>query len=122
MKVKAIYRPGQKGTRKLVAEYGNKLVCVRYRYDYQKLKKYKTIELIIDEQAWTPPEPHPDEEKPRMMDVVLNRQVGVRIGINERDLQQKIRMIGGVWSRQDRVWYASEENIRRIGLGERIVE
>jgi hypothetical protein len=26
-------KPGQKGTKKLLAEHGEALVCVRYRYD-----------------------------------------------------------------------------------------
>jgi hypothetical protein len=33
MHVLAIRRPGQRGTVKLVERYGDKLVCVRYRYD-----------------------------------------------------------------------------------------
>jgi hypothetical protein len=28
-------KPGQKGTKRLVAEHGDALVCVRYRYDEQ---------------------------------------------------------------------------------------
>ena len=31
MHVLSIRRPGQRGTRKLVARYGERLVCVRYR-------------------------------------------------------------------------------------------
>jgi hypothetical protein len=33
MHVLAMRRPGQRGTRKLVTRYGDRLVCVRYRYD-----------------------------------------------------------------------------------------
>jgi len=35
-------RPGQKGTRELLKSYGDQLVCVRYRYDKTRGKRYKT--------------------------------------------------------------------------------
>jgi hypothetical protein len=52
MEVKVTLKPGQNGTKHLVEQYGDQLICVRYRYDKVKRKRYKTIELIIDEQAW----------------------------------------------------------------------
>jgi len=39
-------RPGQRGTKKLLAQCGDRLVCIRYRYDEEKKKRFKTIELI----------------------------------------------------------------------------
>ena len=41
-------KPGQKGTKKLAEEYGDALVCVRYRYDEAKQVRHKTIELIVE--------------------------------------------------------------------------
>ncbi len=41
-------------SKKLCAKYGEKLVCVRYQYDDIKRKRYKTVELIIDEVDWKP--------------------------------------------------------------------
>src|SRR3989337_4595328 len=57
MHVLAVGGPGQRGTRKQVAAYGDRLICIRYRYDAEKKKRYKTAELIIEETAWTPPPP-----------------------------------------------------------------
>jgi hypothetical protein len=54
MKVKSTLAPGRKGTKQLTEQYGDQLVCVRYRYDEAKQKRYKTVELIVDEQDWTP--------------------------------------------------------------------
>jgi len=54
MKVKSTLSPGQKGTKQLTAKYGSKLVCVRYRYDSARMKRFKTVELIVDEQDWHP--------------------------------------------------------------------
>jgi hypothetical protein len=50
IEVKITLKPGQNGTKRLVEQYGDQLICVRYRYDKVKRKRYKTIELIIDEQ------------------------------------------------------------------------
>jgi hypothetical protein len=50
-------KPGQRGTKKLLDQYGDALVCVRYRYDLEKRKQFKTIEIIISESDWVPPPP-----------------------------------------------------------------
>jgi hypothetical protein len=47
-------QPGQAGTRKLLAEYGEKLVCVRYRYDAENQRQIKTVELVVEEKPWQP--------------------------------------------------------------------
>ena len=54
MHVRTTLRPGDRGTRALVSEFGERLVCVRYRYDPENRKRYKTAELIVDERPWTP--------------------------------------------------------------------
>jgi hypothetical protein len=54
MQTRLSLRPGQKGTKKLVAEYGDRLVAVRYRYDIERRRRYKTVELIVDEMPWSP--------------------------------------------------------------------
>ncbi|MFC1853877.1 hypothetical protein ACFL27_27145 [candidate division CSSED10-310 bacterium] len=37
MKTKCCLKPGQKGTKNLLSQYGDRLLCVRYRYD-KKIK------------------------------------------------------------------------------------
>jgi len=39
---------------KYVEQYGDALVCVRYRYDVATHKQYKTVEIIVSESDWTP--------------------------------------------------------------------
>jgi len=46
-------RPGQRGT-KLLREYGDRLVCVRYRYDEQNARRLKTVELVVEAVPWWP--------------------------------------------------------------------
>ena len=33
MRVRLLLKPGQKGTKQLLTQYGDRLICVRYRYD-----------------------------------------------------------------------------------------
>jgi hypothetical protein len=48
-------KPGARGTRKLLGQYGDLLVCVRYRYDELRGKRFKTVELLVEEADWSPP-------------------------------------------------------------------
>ena len=57
MRARLILKPGQRGTKKLCAEYGERLVCVRYRYDEKRRKRLETVELVVDEVDWEPREP-----------------------------------------------------------------
>jgi hypothetical protein len=54
MQIRSTVHPGQRGAKKLLTQYGERLVCVRYRYDEQRQKRLKTVELIIAEEAWAP--------------------------------------------------------------------
>lgn len=40
--------PGKSGTLKELEKYEDQLVCVRYRYDPEKQRKIKTVEIIVD--------------------------------------------------------------------------
>ena len=54
MRTRLHLKPGQKGTKQLLAQYGDRLVCVRYRYDAQRKKRFKTVELNVAECDWDP--------------------------------------------------------------------
>ncbi len=95
MKTRVNLKPGQKGTKRLVEQYGDALVCVRYRYDAKAQKQYKTVEIIVSESEWTPPPAkYPDGEL-----------VHLKIGINETVLQAQARAVGGRWDKDQRVWF-----------------
>ena len=94
MKTRVILKPGQKGTKRLVEQYGDALLCVRYRYDAKAHKQYKTVEIIISETEWTPP-------PARYPDGTL---VPLKIGLNETTLQNQARAVGGRWDKQQQVW------------------
>ena len=92
MKTKLSIKPGQKGTKRLCEKYGDSLVCVRYRYDETNKKRYKTVELVIEETDWEPTENSKQEKIGGQKDETL---VGVRIGRCEGRLQQEMRNAGG---------------------------
>jgi hypothetical protein len=87
-------KPGQKGTKRLVEQYGDALICVRYRYDAKTHKQYKTVEIIVSESEWTPPPAkYPD-----------GTLVPLKIGIKETALQEQVRAVGGRWDKPQKVW------------------
>jgi hypothetical protein len=77
--------PGQRGAKKFLAQYGDCLVCVRYRQDEQRKKRFKTVELIVEERPWTPPPPRRGAES-----IVL-----VKVAFSERALRQQIKEAAG---------------------------
>jgi len=119
MLVKTIRKPGEAGTRKLLARFGDRLVCVRYRYDPIQHKRYKTAEVIVAEEDWLPP-PEPEvQAEPQQS--LQRRHVGVRIDYRERDLRQKVSAAGGAWSQRERLWRVAPEVVERLGLHSRVV-
>ena len=48
METRLTLRPGQRGTRRLVARFGERLVRVRDLYDAKSGRRLKTVELIVE--------------------------------------------------------------------------
>ena len=132
-------RPGQKGTKKLVARFGDRLICVRYRYDTTRRKRFTTVELIVDEADWTASIPIPAEgsatgprrdgdrdagwgAKEAVRRAVLrnSRLVGLRVGFKETELRQKVKAVGAKWDPGQRLWMLCRDHAIDLGLQERI--
>jgi hypothetical protein len=105
-------RPGQAGAKKLFAEYGEKLVCVRYRYDAANKRRIKTVELAIDEAPWEPPDPK----------IHSNPIMHLRIKYGEVALGKQVKAAGGKWNREKHVWELPYDEVLKLGLSERIVD
>ena len=75
-------------------QYGDALVCVRYRYDEITQKQYKTVEIIVSESEWTPP-------PAKYTDGTI---VPLKISINETALLEQVRAVGGRWNKEQQVW------------------
>ena len=94
MRIRLTLPPGQNGAEQLQAQSGDRLVCVRYRWDEQRQKRCKTAELIVAEREWQPGGGQwPNEQL-----------VGVQIAVGEVGLRGRIKQAGGRWDAQRRVW------------------
>ena len=104
-------KPGPRGTTQLRAQYGDRLVCVRYRYDAQLRKRFKTVELIVAERDWQPPAPRFAPDVP----------VAVRLDFAESELRQRVKHAGGKWDPTRKVWDLRYADAVALKLHTRIV-
>ena len=84
-RVRLSLKPGQPGTKSLLAKYGERLVCVRYRYDAQQRKRFKTVELIVDISEW----------RPGGDPVAGAELVSLRVDWRELELRRRVKAAGG---------------------------
>src|ERR1700693_3042960 len=89
METRVTLRPGDKGTKKLVQEFGQKLLCVRYRYDPVRRMRHKTVELVVESAPWDPARQSLDGRgrsggRPPVL-------VGVRVEYREEELRRRIK-------------------------------
>lgn len=112
MKIKRVVKPGRPGTKKLVQQYGDNLICVRYRYDAENRRVLKTIELVIENEPW-----QPDKQK-----IPMNKIVNLRIAIGESTLQSRVKKVGGKWDRKKRAWRVAYRDALALELLDRIME
>lgn len=118
METRLTLLPGQKGTKKLLQLYGDQLVCVRYRYDRERKKRYKTVELIVDEIPWGT---NDRQIKPKEI-TDKDKIVFVRVENRERDLRDLVREAGGKWNSAEKVWALPYRKVEEFGLKKRIIQ
>ena len=105
-------KPGQRGTKQLLAQYGERLICVRYRYDAERKKWLKTVELLIEERHWQPPRPRFDDDQ----------FVGLRVPFTDTAVRDRVKQAGGTWNPERRVWQFRYDRGVALGLKSRIVD
>ena len=108
MDIKKTLQPGEMGTKQLLAQYGESLVCVRYQIDKKAQKRYTTVELIVDEKFYF------SNTKPV--------QVWVKIEFNETELRQHAKLAGAKWNAEAKVWEMDYDTAVKLGLKKRIVK
>ena len=117
MEARVTLRPGQRGTRKLVQRFGDRLICVRYRYDATERKRFTTVELIVAEAPWHPVTASGRGPRPNG----APEQVAVRIAYGEHALREQVKAAGGRWDAGERLWRLPLGRVQALGLVERIV-
>lgn len=95
MKTRLSLKPGQRGTKRLVDQYGDALVCVRFKYDPITRQRIKTVELIIERTDWEPP---PGKHAPDTL-------VALKIAGYETELRTQVKNLGGKWAPEKKLWY-----------------
>ena len=115
MQTKLVLKPGQNGTKKWTEIYGSKLVSVRYRYDEEKRKRYKTVEIIVEETPWVP------TMAPPQVNRRLTDRFGIEVAPYKLAIREQIKRAGGIWRPRQKLWELSYEQITVLGLENRIV-
>jgi len=88
-------------------------MCIRdsrYRYDEESLRRYTTVELVVDESKWIPERCISDPD----------RQVGLRIGYEETELRARIRGVQARWDPAAKLWWMTLGQASHLRLEERI--
>lgn len=112
MKAHTHLKPGQKGTIRLVEEFGEKLLCVRYRYDEKRQVRMKTVEIIVDERPCDPNMRHRDKDI-----------VAVMVPFTKIALRDRLKAVGGRWNPEEKIWKVPFGAIRNDAeLVDRIVK
>ncbi|HEU4367748.1 MAG TPA: hypothetical protein VFV05_05895 [Methylomirabilota bacterium] len=111
-RVRLHLKPGQKGTKQLLAQYGDRLICVRDRYDAQRKKRLKTVELVVAERDWEPP-------RPAFAD---DQIVALRVAFADVAARDQVKQAGGTWNPARRVWQLRYDRVVALGLNTRIVD
>ncbi len=104
--------PGKPGTKKLIQKYGERLICVRYRYDAERKEKMKTVEIIVEKNPW-------DGNGRR---IPGNKIMRLRVAYNETKMRSLVKAAGGRWNREDKVWELPHKDVLALGLEDRIVK
>jgi hypothetical protein len=101
--------PQQSGALKLARQYGETLVCVRYRQSEDSLIRYTTVELVV-------------ESAPLIKRPSGDEILAVQLDHRERDLRQRIKSRGGQWDPQAHVWRLPRKLVRQLGLLKRVID
>jgi hypothetical protein len=116
MEIKATLKPGQNGTKRLQEKYGDRLVCVRYRYDQQNGKRFTTVELVEEEVQWV----MEGSVKPHAPPPANQQRLGIRVEYWETDLRSRIKAAGAVWRPRQKLWEMRYEDVIALGLEARV--
>jgi hypothetical protein len=85
---------------------------VRYRYDAQLKKRFKTVELLVAERDWEPPRPR----------FAHDQIVGLRVAFADVAVRDQVKQAGETWNPERRVWQLRYDRVVALGLHSRKFE
>lgn len=103
---------GKAGTVRYQRQFGDALVCVRYRTDPTHAKRYTTVELVVDERAL-----------PNLLiakGVTQSERVAVPIHFTETELRQRVKDAGAQWDSDRKAWLMPYQTAMELGLHGRV--
>ncbi len=122
MLTQTILQPGQKGTKRLIDKYGDRLACARYRLDLESGRRCTTVEPIEEQTDFqTRPQAAPSNDEPRLPPPSTEQHLGVRVEYRESELREKVKAAGGIWRPRQKLWQLSYEAVVALGLESRVV-
>ena len=104
--------PAPQGVQRLRQQSCAQHIGACYRDDKPRGKRYKTIELILEELPYAPLTP---QLKPETL-------VRIDIGLSEVALRKKAKQVGGSWNRARPIWERRYGKAVELGLVDRIVD
>ena len=119
MEIRKTLSPGEPGTKQHQRRFGEKLVCVRYRYNDEKKQRYTTVELIVDQRPYI--HYHAKAEKKTQAPEEKNKQVYLRIPFNDLEARNTVKKAGGSWDAVKRAWKIDKQTAIEIGMKERMI-
>ena len=108
MEITKTIQPGEMGSKRLLQQYGEQLVCVRYRIDKYLRRRVTTVELIID-------------EKPYHSNKALTI-AWIKVNYGESELRKKLIAAGAKWLPDNKVWEMEYKTVKKMRLTSRIVK
>jgi len=108
MEISKTIQPGEMGTKSLLNEYGDRLVCVRYRTDKKAQKRYTTVEIIVSEKS--------------IYIAKNNLYVWINIHYNEVELRLKAKNMGAKWQPEEKCWEMEYQTAKSLNLLKRIIK
>lgn len=103
-------RPPQPGTLRLQERFGDALLCVRHREDPCGLRRFVTVELVVDVR------PTSRARRPGVERAMFPLQVPP----TDRVLRATVKQAGARWHPAERLWYLPAGTIRQLGLEDHI--
>ncbi|MEW6679014.1 MAG: hypothetical protein AB1421_13945 [Pseudomonadota bacterium] len=111
-KVSKKLHTGQPGTQRYLAQYGESLLCVRYRQSGDG-KRYTTVELLVEERVRLP--------QTRNVTLAPNALVAVKIDYPQSELRTRAKASGARWDATRKAWIMPMTTAHELGLTERII-
>ena len=115
LRIAKTFAPGHDGTRRLAREFGDRLVCVRHRYDDANALRVTTVEIVAHV------DPLHGRAPPPRNAVAAWAPVWIRLAPDERALRRQVLDAGGRWDRELKLWAAPQWLVARLGLRDRVV-